>query len=227
MSRSLGWPGLSMVIPYWAQLQDVAKSASNATLGTEFRSDGLIPPALSGMGGFAKGAYALGKDALQGGMNEGEKEAAWQAVLPRAFQKAMDTPDVYTKRGDLVGTVSPEAQQSAQLTGTRSLEEAAIRANEAQLIKQEKGVQNVKKQVLDDIVRSALYGKEINQESLANKLSRLGALGEGIDQDQVMEAMLQEVITSKADPKLRAMMNQDTLRILLDYKQKQQFAMGE
>lgn len=218
MSRSLGWPGLSMVIPYWAQLQDVAKSASNTAFGTELRSDGLIPPALSGMGNFAKGAYELGKDAIQGGMTPAEKESAWQAVLPRAVQKAQDTPDVYNKREDRLGVVSPAAQEAAKLTGTRSLEEANIRAKEATFRAREKGLQNTKTEMINQIVKSIVYNQD--NPNLSDQFSKvndqLATYNMAITSDEIKSAIKEEIkrqILLKSENELS---NKDVTRLMLE-----------
>lgn len=199
MARSLGWPSMFSLLPFWNQMKGIVQQQ-------------MGQPGDMGIATMPKMASdainAMYKLISNQPMTDREKEMAWQAVLPRFAQKAMDTNNVYDSKGKLLGTVSDESTMAAKLTGTRSLEEAQVRAKEANV---QTGLKEINKMTTDStnkLIKAVLYGTPEQADEALGEFTKtqqkLSEYGQADNIDEVFNSAVQEVINTSLTPEQRA-----------------------
>lgn len=191
MSRSLGWPGLTMLLPYGHVAMEALTGNSPAK--------GIVPAVVLGRAG------AAGMDLLQNAMgtkamSPGDMEAATQKILPRGISRVMDNPEVYdTKGGDLLGRVSPEANGMSRATGVVSMEERQLRSIEGTKSERQRQLTQLAKDTTKELVKTILYedrpeAKKQQIEEVQKQFSKLIKNGIPLSADTIQNAIVQELM---------------------------------
>lgn len=216
MARSLGWPSLFSLLPFWNQIKGLAQQAAGqpGDMG------------IATMPKMATDAVTAAYKLVNGEpMSDREKELAWQAVLPRFAQKMMDTNQVYDSKDKLIGSVTDESTMSAKATGSRSIEEAELRATEANTQTGIKELQKMVNQRTDKTVKAILYGSEQQQEQALkeylNLQDTLGKYNQVLDVDELITKTLDSSINTKLTPEERAIFNGNLDEVLYRISRKQ------
>lgn len=199
MARSLGWPSMFSLLPFWNQMKGIVQQQ----MGQPGDMGIATMPKMA-----SDAVNAMYKLISNQPMTDREKEMAWQAVLPRFAQKAMDTNNVYDSKGKLLGTVSDESTMAAKLTGTRSLEEAQVRAKEANV---QTGLKEINKMTTDStnkLIKAVLYGTPEQADEALGEFTKtqqkLSEYGQADNIDEVFNSAVQEVINTSLTPEQRA-----------------------
>ena len=191
MSRSLGWPGLTMLLPYGHVAMEALTGNSPAK--------GIVPAVVLGRAG------AAGMDLLQNAMgtkamSPGDMEAATQKILPRGISRVMDNPEVYdTKGGDLLGRVSPEANEMSRATGVVSMEERQLRSIEGTKSERQRQLTQLAKDTTKELVKTILYedrpeAKKQQIGEVQKQFSKLIKNGIPLSADTIQNAIVQELM---------------------------------
>lgn len=202
-SRSFGLPGPTEAIPAVGALME-----------------GKLPATLTGLGGMTKGAYDLAQEQLGNKvLAPREKEQAIQQVLPRGLQKIHYGQDVLDQQSNLLGTVSPEAQKIAAMTGSRSLEEAQLRSKEHRIKQQSQQISAQAKQADTGLSKALLYGNTQQQDAAFNHwldtYVQLAPKGKEPNIDNVVNDLVDRVIGSSTLPEERDMLKDRVTELLL------------
>lgn len=202
-SRSFGLPGPTEAIPAVGALME-----------------GKLPATITGLGGMAKGAYDLTQEQLGNKvLAPREKEQATQQVLPRGLQRIQYGQDVLDQQSNLLGTISPEAQKIAAMTGSRSLEEAQLRSKEHRIKQQSQQISAQAKQADTGLSKALLYGNTQQQDAAFNHwldtYVQLAPKGKEPNIDNVVNDLVDRVIGSSALPEERDMLKDRVTELLL------------
>lgn len=182
--------------------------------------EGKLPATVTGLGSMAKGAYELTQEQLGSKvLAPREKEKAIQQVLPRGLQRIHYGQAILDQQSNLLGQISPQAQQIAAMTGSRSLEEAQLRSKEHNIKQQSQQISAQAKQADDSLTKSLLYGNPQQQDMAFNKWMgtyvELAPKGKQPNIDNVVNDLIDRVIGSSTLPEERDVLKERITDLLL------------
>lgn len=211
LSRSLSWPSIAQLVPGW-ELAKAKMAGQNATVSAPIESFMDMLGAVKNVAS----AYARGEE-----MGEYEKQRVIQQLLPRQFGQLGKTTDILNKRDEKIGEISPEDLQAGNIFAGRSLAEAEIRGQEANVQERLRGQQERIK-LADQRLITTLTAPGANParaiKNWTQSAMKFGEQGIISDPSKIIEGAFNREMGRMTTPQERAVLAQKYNEVLLRQK---------
>lgn len=204
VSRSLGYPGVTGVIPMFEMLKS-----------------GEGPAPTQGIKDFFAGAYTVGNSLINDEpLGIRERQKAIQAITPRQFQRFTQDQEIRNTQDELLGTISPEAQFASQISGSPSLEETHVRAVERDLDKKSMGLNKDIQAADNKLIKQFVYGKgeddiTVAEDWLNKQVEFARMTGEVPDVNAVVDKAVQKMVSMEVPRADRELVDKKISKIIL------------
>lgn len=211
LSRSLNWPGLAQLVPGW-------EAAKSAMAGQHVQISAPIESmmdVLSSVNTVAS-AYARGEE-----LGDYEKQRVIQSLLPRQFGQFGKTTDVLNSRDEKIGEVSPEDLRMGNIFAGRSLAEAEVRGQEANVQERLRGQQERIKLADQRLIKTLTTPQANPSQAIENWVQSAMKFGEqGIisDPSKIIEGAFNREMGRMTNPQERAVLAKKFNEVLLRQK---------